>query len=584
MTDADPRLAPTRADAGFPPADRPFRRFFRLLAKDKKDIGLVYLYAVVNGIVALSLPLGIQAIVGLILAGRVSTSWVILTVIVTLGVAFSGVLQIVQLSITEVLQQRIFTRASFEFAYRIPRIKTEAIRGVYLPELVNRFFDTLNVQKGLSKILLDLSTSALQIILGLALLALYHPFFIFFGLALMLTLAALIRWSLHPGLRSSLKESTYKYRVAHWLKELARGFSTFKLAGETVLPLDKTDTLVSSYLTHRKQHFRILVFQYAGVVLFKTLITLGLLALGGILVMRNEITIGQFVASEIIIILVMTSAEKLILTMEPLYDVLTAVEKMGQVTDLPLDPKRNGPTQEALTGTPGGLDIDLRDVSLGQGNFVKRPVLANVDLRIPAGARVALVGPEGSGKTALLELLGGFVEPVRGSRLIHGVPAKNIDPQQLRRQIGDALDREILFEGSLRDNLTVGREDISQAALQGALETVGLDAFVQATPLGLETPVNSDGEGLNHRVLRRLYLARAIAGAPRMVLIDNFLESFGGSARRDLIDAFTRDDAPWTLVAACNDPDFLARCTHIVQLDEGRIVEVLVQQPESPNA
>ena len=283
---------------------RPFQRFLRLLSKDRKDIGLIYLYAVVNGIVALSLPLGIQAIVGLILAGRVSTSWVILTVIVTLGVAFSGVLQVLQLSITEVLQQRIFTRASFEFAYRIPRVKSEAIRGVYLPELVNRFFDTLNVQKGLSKILLDLSTSTLQIVLGLALLAVYHPFFIFFGLALLLTLAALIRWSLRPGLQSSLKESTYKYRVAHWLKELARGFSTFKLAGVTNLPLTKTDSLVASYLTHRKQHFRILVFQYAGVVVFKTLITLGLLALGGVLVMQNEITIGQFVASEIIIIFV----------------------------------------------------------------------------------------------------------------------------------------------------------------------------------------------------------------------------------------------------------------------------------------
>ena len=578
MTDADPRLTVPRADAGFPPPTRPFQRFFRLLSKDKKDIGLIYMYAVVNGIVALSLPLGIQAIVGLILAGRVSTSWIILTVIVTLGVAFSGLLQIVQLSITEVLQQRIFTRASFEFAYRIPRFKTEAIRGLYLPELVNRFFDTLNVQKGLSKILLDLSTSALQIVLGLALLALYHPFFIFFGIALMLTLAVLIRWSLHPGLKSSLKESTYKYRVAHWLKELARGFSTFKLAGVTSLPLAKTDFLVSSYLTHRKQHFRILVFQYAGVVLFKTLITLGLLALGGVLVMQNEITIGQFVASEIIIILVMTSAEKLILTMEPLYDVLTAVEKMGQVTDLPLDPKRNGPTQDALVGHNRGLDIDLRDVSLPEGTFVKRPILSNLNLRIPAGSRVALVGPEGSGKTSLLELLGGFVEPEHGTRLIHGVPVKNIDPHQLRRHIGDALNREILFEGSLRDNLTVGRDDIGQAQLQQALEAVGLGGFVQSAPLGLETPVNSDGEGLSHTVLRRLYLARALAGSPRMVLLDNFLEAFDSNSRGALIGAFTRKDAPWTLVAACSDPAFLAQCSHVVHLEQGQIVHVETSQ------
>ena len=225
------------------------------------------------------------------------------------------------------------------------------------------------------------------------------------------------------------------------------------------------------------------------------------------------------------------------------------------------------------------MDIDLRDVSLPQGNFVKRHILANLNLQIPAGSRVALVGDEGSGKTALLELLGGFVEPESGSRLSHGVPVKNIDPQLLRRHIGDALDREILFEGSLRENLTVGREDISISDLQQALEAVGMAAFVQASPLGLETPVNSDGVGLNHRVLRRFYLARAIAGAPRMVLIDDFLESFDSESRGQLIESLTGDRAKWTLVAACDDPEFLARCTHIVRLKEGRIVQVDTPNP-----
>ena len=212
-------------DAGTSESTRPLKRLLRLLAIDRRDILFVYLYAAVNGLVALSLPLGIQAIIGLILAGRVSTSWIILTVIVTAGVALSGLLQVVQLSITEVLQQRIFTRSAFEFAYRIPRFKTEAMRGIYAPELVNRFFDTLNVQKGLSKLLLDFTASGLQILFGLILLSFYHPFFIFFGVFLAALLGAIVYWTGPKGLKTSLKESSDKYRVAHWLQELARGFS-----------------------------------------------------------------------------------------------------------------------------------------------------------------------------------------------------------------------------------------------------------------------------------------------------------------------------------------------------------------------
>ena len=202
---------------------RPLLRLARMFARDRRDILYVYGYGAFNGLVALSLPLGIQAIVGLILAGRVSTSWIILTAVVTLGIVLSGLLQVIQLSITEVLQQRVFTRAAFDFAYRIPRFRSDAVRDLYAPELVNRFFDTLNVQKGLSKLLLDFSSSALQILFGLLLLSFYHPFFIFFGIALLAVLAGIVAVTGRWGLASSLKESSWKYEVAHWLEELARG-------------------------------------------------------------------------------------------------------------------------------------------------------------------------------------------------------------------------------------------------------------------------------------------------------------------------------------------------------------------------
>ncbi len=557
---------------------RPIQRLFRMFQRDRRDITYIYLYAAVNGLVALTLPLGIQAIVGLILAGRVSTSWIILTVIVTAGVALSGLLQVVQLSITEVLQQRIFTRAAFEFAYRIPRFKTEALSGTYPPELVNRFFDTLNVQKGLSKLLLDFTASGVQILFGLVLLSFYHPNFIFFGIVLAATLGAIVFWSGPRGMKTSLKESSDKYRVAHWLKELARGINTFKLAGQTNLPVERTDHLVKSYLAHRKAHFKVLVFQFSNIVAFKVLITLGLLVLGGLLVIENEITVGQFVASEIIIILIMNSAEKLILTMEPIYDVLTAVEKMGQVTDIPLD--HEGSHQPMPNPTPRGFKVQLKDVSLPKGTYINRPVLSGIHLELPEGARVAVIGPPGSGKSSLLHVMSGLIEPSSGTRILNSIPAKNWDQRQLRRQIGDYLTQEVIFEGTIAENLTVGRDGISMADLTRAAAAVGLMPVIENWPDGFETALNSDGEGLHQTVIHQIFLARAIAGKPSLLVLDPFLRPFESSERERLSAFLTQRDHPWTLVAATTEPAFLERCTHIVYLKDGQIDRITTHPGE----
>ena len=162
------------------------QRFFNLLRVDKQEILTLYTYALFNGLISLSLPLGIQAIINLISGGQVSTSWIVLVLFVIVGVGLTGLMQIMQLSVTESLQRRIFTRSAFEFAYRIPKLKLSVTDRYHIPELVNRFFDTLSVQKGLSKILVDFSTASLQVIFGLILLSLYHPVFILFSLTLLL--------------------------------------------------------------------------------------------------------------------------------------------------------------------------------------------------------------------------------------------------------------------------------------------------------------------------------------------------------------------------------------------------------------
>jgi ABC-type bacteriocin/lantibiotic exporter with double-glycine peptidase domain len=304
----------------------PLKRFFSLLRDEKEEIYAIYFYAVLNGLVSLSLPLGIQAILNFILGGRLTTSWVILVIIVALGVIFGGFLQVSQLYLSEKLQQRVLSKSAIEFAYRLPRLKMESLRGKYVPELVNRFFDTINLQKGLSKLLIDFSTASLQVFFGLILLAIYHPFFIIFSFVLVLTIYLIFKYTSPKGMATSLKESSAKYEIAYWLEEIGRTLGTFKLSGFSPLPFNQVDKLIKKYVEYRNSHFAVLIFQFKVLIAFKVLIVVILLVAGSLLLMNNEISIGQFVAAEIIIILIINSVEKIILSLETVYDTLTATE------------------------------------------------------------------------------------------------------------------------------------------------------------------------------------------------------------------------------------------------------------------
>lgn len=285
----------------------PLERFLGLIELERKDVLQVAYYAIFAGLVSLSLPLGIQAIINLIQGAQITTSWILLVILVTLGVAFAGVLQLMQMRIIEMIQQRIFTRASFEFTYRFPKMKMDELRQYYPPELANRFFDTLTIQKGLAKILVDVPAAVLQILFALILLAFYHPFFIVFGLLLIGLSYIVFKFTAKKGMKTSLEESKHKYKVAHWIQEVARAVTSFKISGSTNMSLTKNDQLVSKYLEARENHFKILVLQFIQMIGFKVIVTASLLTIGGALVLNQEMNIGQFVAAEIIILLVITS-------------------------------------------------------------------------------------------------------------------------------------------------------------------------------------------------------------------------------------------------------------------------------------
>jgi ABC-type bacteriocin/lantibiotic exporter with double-glycine peptidase domain len=546
----------------------PWQRLTQLLSVDKREISHIYLYALVGGAISLSVPLGVQAIINLISGGQMATSWGVLIAFVTIGVGFTGAMQIMQLALAENIQQRLFARSAFEFAYRVPRIKAEAVSGRYLPELVNRFFDTFTIQKGLSKLLLDVPLALLQILLCLILLGLYHPFFISFGFLLVILLYAIFRFTGKQGLATSLTESNYKYAVAHWLEELGRSAGTFKLIGETAMPMSRTDKLVDGYVTARRSHFRILLGQYTAMVVFKVIVTLSLLALGGMLVMREQMNLGQFVAAEIVILLLMNAVEKIILSIESVYDVLGALDKIGFVTDLALE--RTGGISVLSTDPDKGLDVRLTNVGFNS-HWNKKHVLEGIDLHLAAGEKVCLSGQNASGKTTLLRILAGAMEAHEGNIQFDGHPLNSLDLDQARSIVGDSLNEEDVFAGTVMENITVGRAWVKEEDVMQACTVTGLFDQMAQMPEGLLTPLDPQGSRLPKSLVKRIIQARCIAGKPRLILLEDSLQNWDMKDREQLLGWISAPERPWTLLAVSNDPWLQQRCMRTLTLKNGRI-------------
>ncbi|WP_299765975.1 ATP-binding cassette domain-containing protein [uncultured Dokdonia sp.] len=538
------------------------QRLTGLLQLDRKDIKQIIFYAIFAGLVSLSLPLGIQAIINLLQGAQLSTSWVILVILVTIGTIFVGALQLMQMRILENVQQKLFARSSFEFAYRFPKIKMSELSDFYPPELANRFFDTLTIQKSLPKILIDFPAAILQITFGLLLLSFYHPFFIIYGVLLIFLVYLVFKFTAQKGLDTSLDESKQKYKVAHWIQEVARTITSFKLSGQTSLALEKNDKLVLEYLRAREGHFKILVLQFMQMIGFKVLVTAGLLLIGGILVLNQQMNIGQFVAAEIIILLVISSVEKLITGLESVYDVLTSLEKIGQVVDKELEPQKG----DLIIDEETQLVVELKDVSY-------KHILKDVSLTLQPGENYVIQGPQGSGKTTLLRLIAGIFEPSTGDIFINDRSLKSVHLNHYRSYIGQSLNEESPFEGTLRENITFGDTTISEKQIQWALEKTGLMNFVKSLDNGLQTIIYPEGRQIPYTISKKIVLARSIIRKPKLLILKDPLDHFSETEAEKLIQFLAGKEHPWTLLVVSQNPKWKQFCHNHIIVEKGSIIK-----------
>jgi ABC-type bacteriocin/lantibiotic exporter with double-glycine peptidase domain len=544
----------------------PLKRFYNLLKLDKRDVSQIFFYAIFAGLISLSLPLGIQAITNLIQSGRVSASWIALIVLVVFGVILVGILSLMQLRITENLQQKIFVRSSFEFGARLPKIKTNQLYNSYPPELANRFFDTLTIQKGTSKLLIDFSAALLQIIFGIILLSLYHPYFIVFGILLFFFLYFIFKFSYHSGLETSLKESKFKYKVASWLQEMARNSFSFKNELNYDYGLQKNNNLVTDYLNYREKHFAVIKRQFTQLIVFKVLITASLLLIGGFLVLSQEMNIGQFVAAEIIILLVINSSEKIIFGLETFYDVLTSIEKIGQVTDLEIEEESNIKNDTCYTN----ISIETENLTFKFPDSDTR-ILNAISLKIEQGEKIVIEGENGAGKTTLIRVLSGLLQKTSGSFYINDDTFKKIDLKQYRSQIGSIIYGETPFEGTLLENITFNDKNITTEDLKWAIDGVQLSSFIKSLPKGLDTRIFAEGRQLSSSNAQKLLLARSIIHKPKILFYEDPTDMMDEKVANEIIDFITSEKNNWTIIVSSKNPHWTTKSNRRIIMQNGAI-------------
>jgi len=532
---------------------------------DRKDIFVIYMFAVIAGLVQLSLPLGIQSIISFVMAGSISSSIVVLIGMVVFGVFVNGLLQVRQLQIIEKVKQKLFVRYSLEYSERLPKLNIEKLDKEYLPEMVNRYFDSISLQKGLDKLLTDLPAAIIQVVLGLLLLAFYHPIFIAFGLVLIIIVLTILRLTSPQGFHTAMKASTYKYGVAAWLQEVARTIKSFKYAKGTTLHMNKTDQLVSQYLDSRTTHFKILLIQFWSLISFKIIITAAMLIIGSYLLVTQQINVGQFIAADIVIIAIIASIEKLITNLDSVYDALVSVEKLSVITEAEME--KSGSL--ILTEKNEGIGVRFSDVSFAYSDLV--PILNNVSFNITPGQLVQIKGVSGAGKSTVLRLMTGAFSNYQGNVLIDEVPIANYQVKSLRNQTGILLGSQDIFQGTLWQNITMDSEAIKMDEVAYLAEISGLNTFVQSSKDGYDTILLPVGNKLSSNVRKNILLIMALLGEHRLLLLEEPFEHLAAPYRMNIINYIQKDKTA-TVIIASQDEELKEYCDKTILIEDGRII------------
>lgn len=533
-----------------PPAPQvtlsPWQRLAQLSRLERRDLWVVFVYAAGLGALSLATPIAAQTLLNTVAFGNVFQPILVLALLVAVGLIFAATLNAAQVLVVEHLSRRIFVRVATRMQNRLTYAadvdSDEAAR------LSNRFFDVVSLEKSLAVLLFDGVAGALQIFVGLALLAFYHPLLLAFGLAIIAVLLFIVFALGHNAVGTAVKESKAKYGIADGLTALSH--HRFFLVGRHLDAVfgERIKTLADNWLSARRRHFRVVLRQTIALLLLQVVVTAALFGLGGWLVLEERLAIGQLVAAELIVTATVAQLAKFGKYFSKTYDLLAALDKIGQVADLEVEQ----PTGEKISGD-GPLEIFAEDlVVVARG--------APLNFKVAAKEKVAVVGPEASGKTSLVQILSGAADAVSGVFLVGNAPIRELSLESLREHVHSltAVDVTPNF-GTVDDSVCFGRERTVEE-VRNALAAVDVLDVVNRLPQGRLTPMDLARDHLSSGQRARLALARMLLARPRLLLIDGFLDALHPELKAEAIKILLGPDAPWTALVVTADPAVLSAC------------------------
>lgn len=545
----------------------PWERLKDLLRVESNEFWVAVLYSLAIGMVSLVLPVAVQALVNSVAFGTVLQPIVVLTAMVFLALCFSTILTAYRHWVVELIQRRLFVRMAGQATVKLVNVDPQAFDRYHGPELVNRFLDVATVQKTSAGLLIDGLSVFTQTVIGMVLLAVYHPWLLAFDVLLLISILVVLFPMGRGAIPTSVKESKAKYAVVAWLEEIARHQISFRTRVGARLAEEKTNSLVTDYLKHRASHFRILMRQIVGSFMLQAFASASLLGVGGWLVVERQLTLGQLVAAEIVVALVVSSFTKFGKHLESYYDLMAAVDKLGYLTDLPSE--RTG--GEPLPGREGPASVRIAGASVITDS--RGVLLKSVSIEFAQGSKTGIVGGTGSGKSTLLDLVYGLRVPQSGYLEFNGRDYREIRLGDLRDRISLVREPEI-FEGTLMENLRLGLDTCDSDDARAVLKKVGLLDHILELPEGLNTKLQTGGLPLSPGQRVQLVLARALLRQPKLLILDESLDWLDDLLEREmLLDALFAPGAPWTLIVVSQSEDILARCDRVLEVRDRQVRE-----------
>ncbi|MEM0983612.1 MAG: ABC transporter ATP-binding protein [Planctomycetota bacterium] len=516
-------------------------RVRRLIRPDYRDLWLVVAFSVAVGVLALALPIAVQMLFNYVAFGAILQPLVVLGIVLLFVLTLAACMRTVISFVVELLQRRVFARSVADLGERLPRISKESFCSSPGPEVVNRFFDVLNVQKSGATLLLDGIAMVLQTVIGLVIVAFYHPFLLGFSAILLFSGCVVIFVLGRSAVRTAVDESTAKYKVAATLQEVAHNHLAFKLADAHGLSFARADAAAKDYILARRRHFRIVLRQIIGALFVQVVAASSLFMIGGYLVISEQLTLGQLVAAELIVTTALSSFTKIAEKLGSLYDLMAGAYKLTSLMDMPTERELG----EAHAGGAEPASLDIRDVTFAYPDG--RNALAGISLRIDPGERLAIIGGHASGKSTLVDLIDAAREPTNGRIELDGVDMRELRVGSIRRNIAVASEIDIIA-GTVEQNVLLGRPGTTAADARAALDAVGLLEEMRALPNGLASDLSMTGAPLSTSQRARLVIARALAGRPRLLIIDDLLDMVDQNGRRKLAEWLGSGEWPCTVI------------------------------------